>query len=221
MLALVNESTITVKSLKDFLDLQLKSQISDNDFQALLSRLEYVLRVQGKKKSWLAEQLGISQQHLHNLLYRNQDKRHLTDVAGILNVNEEYLVTGKGVIFFNYEDYYVCNKVPLLKWGATLTVENNKQSQKEIGTNIKVSCLSYAYHLAEDFDHFKRGSYIIIDPSKPVRVSEYCIVKTTKKTHMSLFTVNDKKTYSFIRNNKPIESVIHVIGPIVEAILEL
>lgn len=76
------------------------AQDQSNQLDSISKRLRYIVDTLGIKQSHMADKLGVSPSNLHYILNNNiRFSKNAKKIAEYLNVNEEWLKTGKGEIY--------------------------------------------------------------------------------------------------------------------------
>lgn len=78
----------------------MSAQNKPNKLDSISKRLRYLVDTMGIKQSHMAEKLGVSPSNLHYILNTDTKfSKNAQKIAEYLNVNEEWLKTGKGEIY--------------------------------------------------------------------------------------------------------------------------
>lgn len=64
-------------------------------------RIEYLLKMRGCSKAWLAEQLGVSRQALNHILKHNKKPKFVSEIALVFNVNPRWVESGSNNVLIS------------------------------------------------------------------------------------------------------------------------
>ncbi len=170
----------------------------DDAHQEFSERIFMLLKQQKRSKSWLAEQIGISKQALNYLLNRSAKPKFLNEIATALEVNPEWLKTGKGTFINLTNGNPYIRKIPLLPM-ETIGQNDNTQLIEPITADQSYpsSCFAVKLENTSMEPTFNQGSILIFDPGKNPRSGDFIIfsVEMTKQVFFRQYFCDGDDTH--------------------------
>lgn len=128
-----------------------------HDYGSLSTRLSFLMSEGGVKHSHLANKLGVTPAAIHYLCNADvKSSRHTKKIAEVLNVNEEWLATGKGNIYLEKETSL--HQIPVYYMDALLLSLRHK---------AKVPDVQDFYYTAQIYNKGAFGVYISDEDLSP------------------------------------------------------
>ncbi len=150
---------------------------------SLSSRLTYALKRLQISQSELARKVGVKPQVIQYLCTSNANKSKFAyEIAAALEVNAEWLVTGKGPMLFALPAEHP--KVPLLLWHQVGNwLNKNKTFTVNADNFVNISSIappnSYALKVNDTsmIPRFEINTILVIDPSSEARPGDFVIAE--------------------------------------------
>lgn len=164
------------------------------DLDNVSKRLKYIIDTLGVKQSHMAEKLGLSPSGLHYIL--NNDVRfskNAKKIAEYLNVNEEWLATGEGHIYYEENKPLRTYKIPLY-YPDQLRLYFRSNKRNSINTNdYMVTTIPYLnktigiYLTATDFSpKFEVGDMVVFEQTENFKDGEILLIYLSKSNDIIL-----------------------------------
>lgn len=156
--------------LTEFITTEIVSKENEETFS---DRVLMVLHQQKRSKAWLAEQIGISKQALNYILMRSSKKKCINEIAVALEINPEWLKTGKGPMIINLQARGDIKFIPVL------SIENLMVSHTTNTLAVSASYASECFavvlnnHSMEPL--FTEGSLLIFDPLRKAKNGDFVL----------------------------------------------
>lgn len=184
----------------------------DKDYSSLSKRLSFFMSEGGVKQSHLANKLGVTPAAIHYLCNADvQNSKYTKQIAEILNVNEEWLATGKGSIYSMQEAGL--HKVPIYYMDALMLSLKQKAKAPETHdfyyTPRAYAAGSFGIYVNDEemAPKFEIGDIVVFEPSslrEDVLVLAYSS-ELPKLVIRQLYKSGDDDKYMLLAaQNKPI-----------------
>lgn len=209
--------------------------MEEQDLSTLSKRLVYALEKTGTTQTELARKINVRKQAVQYLCASGTDKSKFAyDIAQALNINVDWLVTGKGEMMLKEspEQRLLSEQkvVPILQWGQIDTWLNAGIDRQTITTwttvHEKFSKKAFALRLKDNsmFPRFDSDTLIIVEPEKHP-IPPCFVVAHIKKIHEIVFRQlikDDDKLVLYAFNEAgykqlPLSDHDQILGCMVEA----
>lgn len=135
-------------------------------------RVLMVLHQQKRSKAWLAEQIGISKQALNYILMRSSKKKCMNEIAVALEVNPEWLKTGKGAMVIHLHTRSDIKFIPVLSIESLASYAANTIA---VSADYASDCFAVVLNNHSMEPLFTSGSLLIFDPSKKAKNGDFVL----------------------------------------------
>ena len=145
------------------------------------ARILFCLEQQGKPKSWLAEQIGISKQALNYLLNHSTNPKYVNEIANILEVSPEWLLFERGPRQYISDDTMHVTNIPIYPFNEVASyIKNNKKYAKDFThfvSDITQSCFATRLENSSMEPLFLQGTLLIFNSQLKPKNRDYVIFR--------------------------------------------
>lgn len=165
---------------------ELVSMSINNNNESFSDRIEMLLTQRGCSKAWLARELGITRQALHQILNQNKRPKFISEIALALNVNPKWLQTGEGKIQTGtktiQEKTFLVNVYAFSELQKTLSINKTTPiDQITVQPHEKYNYFAIQLKSYPSMsDKFPEGTVLIFEAKSVAKNEDYVLAKKNK-----------------------------------------
>ena len=166
-------------------------------------RIYMLLKQQKRSKAWLAEQVGISKQAMNYLLNHASNIKFINEIALALDVNPEWLKTGKGKLTIALHERNDIRHLPIMNMqdvSSLAKAKNSVKANKEtivVNAALSLDCFAVLLDNTSMKPLFNQGTILIFDPAKKPCNGSFVIfsIKKTSEVYFRQLFVEGNNIY--------------------------
>lgn len=147
--------------------------LPEENQETFSDRVLLVLQQQQRSKAWLAEQIGVSKQALNYILMHSSKKKCINEIAAALDVNPEWLKTGKGPIVISLHAREDIKFIPVLSMENLMV--SHTTNTLAVSASYASECFAVILNNHSMEPLFTEGSLLICDPTKKAKNGDFIL----------------------------------------------